>query len=129
MTLQITALYAILLALLAMWLGARVSILRAKNGISILDGGDKQLAERMRQHGNFIENVPLALILMGLAEMNGAGSTLLHVIGVLLLASRVLHPFGINFDKPNEVLRGVGSTGTSLSMLIAMGYLGWSMFG
>ena len=66
MTLALTGLYASALALWAAWLGAQVSIMRAKTNISILHGENMELAEKMRRHGNFIETVPIALILMAI---------------------------------------------------------------
>lgn len=129
MTLQFTAIYAIIIVLLAMVLGARVSILRAKTKISILHGDNMQLAERMRMHANLTESAPLALILMGLVEMNGASPAWLHAIGICLVAGRVIHPFGIVHDNPAALARGIGSGLTSLSMLVAMAFLLWALLG
>lgn len=126
MTLALTGLYTCALALWAAWLGASVSIMRAKTGISILHGDDMVLAEKIRKHGNFTEVVPLALILMAIVELNGASNLWLHAIGGLLLISRILHPFGIKHDNPQEILRGVGSGGTSLSMLISVIFIVWT---
>ncbi len=129
MTLAITGLYAALIGLLAIGLGIRVSILRANTGISILHGENKKLAEQMRQHGNLMENAPLALILMGIAETVGAGGTAMHAMGIILLVSRLVHPFGIKFDNPKELMRGLGATGTSISMLIAIVYIAMAWMG
>ena len=128
MTLQFTGLYASALALWAIWLAASVSIYRAKTGISILHGDDMALAERVRRHGNFTEVVPLALILMGIVEMNEASPIWMHAIGASLLISRVLHPFGIKHDNPVEALRGIGTGGTTLSMLISVIFIVWTFF-
>lgn len=126
MTLELTGLYACALALWAGWLGASVSIMRAKTGISILHGEDMALAEKIRKHGNFTEVVPLALILMAIVELNGASTTWLHAIGGLLLVSRLVHPFGIKHDNPQEILRGIGSGGTSLSMVLSIIFIVWT---
>jgi len=61
---SITAFYAGLLAILALVLGFQVGRMRLRTGISLYDGGDKALAVAVRRHANFIENVPLALLLM-----------------------------------------------------------------
>ena len=129
MTLQITAPYLALLGLYAMVLGAMVSIHRAKSGISILHADDISLAEKIRRHGNFTESVPLALLLMIVAEVQGLGAGWLHGAGVLLLAGRLVHPFGIQHDNPNNVLRGIGSGATSVSMLICIVYIIWNWIG
>ena len=65
----ITALYAGLLAPLFLLLSVRV--IRQRRGAKVAvrgDGGDAMLLRRMRVHANFAEYVPLALLLMALAE-------------------------------------------------------------
>ena len=128
MTLAWTGIYGSALALWVIWLGASVSIVRAKTGISILHGEDMALAEKIRKHANFTEVVPLALILMAIVELNGASSTWIHSIGGLLLISRMVHPFGIQHDNPSNLLRGLGSGGTTLAMLIAIVFIVWTAF-
>jgi uncharacterized protein len=123
MTPAITALYAMPLALMMLGLSTYVTMLRAKTGISIMDGGNTALAERIRRHGNFIENVPMALLLMALAELLGAGSSWLHAAGAFLIVGRILHVMGIHHDKPAAVARIAGGTMTNISVLIAVGNL------
>ena len=110
----ITALYAGLLAIIAVVLGFRVGRLRLRTGISLYDGGDKALAVAVRQHANFIENVPLALLLMMLAELNVTRAPLLHGLGATLVVARILHPFGLEYDRMRTPLRGIGSALTTL---------------
>jgi len=129
MTLALTGIYAVLLALLAQWLTASISILRAKTGISILHGDNMALAERIRRYGNFAENVPLALILMAIVELNQASPTWLHAIGGILLISRIIHPIGIQHDNVKQIFRIIGATGTRLSMIIAMVFIVWTYLG
>lgn len=122
----ITGIYASILTLLMIGLGARVSLLRAKTGISIMDGANKQLAERIRIHANLSENLPIAIILMAIAEAQGAGMVVMHAIGLMLLAGRLVHPLGIHFDQPSSPWRGIGITATAVSMLIAIVYILWT---
>lgn len=89
--LPITGLYAGLLALLAVVLTVRVVSLRKRLRVSIGDGGNDDLAHRIRVHGNFIETVPLALILLGLCEAGNLSIYALHALGVMLLAGRISH--------------------------------------
>jgi uncharacterized membrane protein YecN with MAPEG domain len=63
----ITALYAGLLALILVVLSARVIRGRVTDKISLGDGGGT-FSTRLVAHGNLIEFVPLALILIGLLE-------------------------------------------------------------
>ena len=115
----ITGLYAGLLALLYGYLGFRVGPLRSRLGISMFDGGDKQLGLEMRRHGNFAEYVPFTLLLLALIEMNGAPAAAVHALGGVLVLARIAHPIGLQWDKLNDPLRGIGAGGTALVMTVA----------
>jgi uncharacterized protein len=117
MAFQTTALYALPLALLCLVLWFRVTQMRATLKVSIGDAGNPALHERIRQHGNFIEWVPLVLVLMMLAEGNGAGAVWLHAAGGLLLAGRLIHPFGLKAGNASHPLRMVGNTASLLATL------------
>ncbi len=130
MLIPLTALYGSILGLMFIGLTSYVGLLRGKTGISLMHGDNPRLAERIRRQGNFTEMVPLALILMAGAELNGAGANWLHAIGGILVLSRLIHPFGIHFDNPSAPWRVIGAVGSLLSMLIAiififMSYMGW----
>ena len=129
MTFQITSAYAAVLGLVAIFLSFQVIRKRAKTKVSLLDGDNTALKESIRRHGNFTEYVPLALILMGLAEAGGANSTWLHVTGGILLISRLIHPFGIKHDNGSAPARVIGATGTQIAMLMAIGLIGWQHWG
>jgi uncharacterized protein len=116
----ITSLYAAPLGVMALGLSIHVTMLRAKTGISILDGGNMALAERIRRHGNFIETVPLILLLMALAEFSSAGSMWLHIAGVALIAGRVLHALGLKHDVAATPLRIAGGMATNIAALVAI---------
>ena len=58
---------------------------------------------------------------MMIAELLGAGSTWLHVIGVILLLGRLVHVFGIRYDKGDALPRIIGGGATTLATLIAAG--------
>lgn len=120
MAFQTTALYALPLAVLGLALWFRVSMMRAELKVSIGDAGHPGLHERIRQHGNFIEWVPMVLVLMVVAEGNGAGASWLHIAGALLLAGRVIHPFGLKAGHAGHPLRYVGNTASLLAMLTVM---------
>ena len=115
MLVPITALYAILLGLIAAALIAPIGPLRLKKQISMLDGGDPDLTVAVRRHGNFTEHVPLALILMIIVELNGASATFLHAVGIVLVAARIAHPLGLKVDDLTPKTRLVGAVGTLLA--------------
>jgi uncharacterized membrane protein YecN with MAPEG domain len=124
----ITAFYAGLLALIVIVLGALIGPLRLRTGISILHGDNMVLATAIRRHGNFTESVPLALILLGFLELNGASPGLLHGLGIALVVARIAHPLGLKHDNVRNPLRGIGAGGTTLVTLIAGVMLIWGHF-
>jgi uncharacterized membrane protein YecN with MAPEG domain len=127
MALQITSLYASILAIAAITLAIIVSTKRGKYGVSIMDGGHPELALWIRKHGNFAEAVPFAHFMMALAELRGMPGAWLHVIGALLLISRVAHVYGLSNQNPTEPFRIAGTVGTHLTILGAVAYLAWSL--
>jgi uncharacterized protein len=120
MAFKTTALYALPLALLCLVLWFRVTQMRAQLKVSIGDAGHTDLHERIRQHGNFIEWTPLVLLLMVIAEGNGAGALWLHISGGLLLLGRLAHPFGLKAGNAGHPLRYVGNSASLLATLTAM---------
>lgn len=118
---EITGLYAVPLTILMIALSTHVTMLRAKSGISIMDGGNTDLALRIRRHGNFMENAPVTLLLMLLAEVLGASVLWMHGAGALLLAGRLLHVVGLNATKAATFPRIAGGIATTIAKLICVG--------
>lgn len=110
----ITLLYAGLLGILSLILAAAVGRRRGAAGISIGLGDDAALLVANRRHGNFVEFVPMALILMALLEMNGVGAMTLHVFGLVLTVARICHPLGLHSDTMSTPLRAIGAGATFL---------------
>lgn len=129
MTFPTTTLYALPLILIFLILFFRVSARRADLKVSIGDGGDAILHERIRQHGNFIEWVPLGLILMALAEASAANSIALHCAGGLLVLGRVLHPLGLKAGNAAHPLRMAGNSMNLLSVAILLVLLALARLG
>lgn len=91
----VTALYAALNVLLTVGLGLNVSRLRGKYKVFRGDGGHAELLSAIRAHGNNVEHVPLALILLLVAELCGGQSVALHVFGGALFVGRLAHALGM----------------------------------
>ena len=127
MQVPITALYAGVLALFAFYLSARAGGFRGKAGVSILYGEpiDWTLAERVRAHQNFLEYVPIILVLMGLIELNGGSSTFLYTVGSLLVLARIAHAVGLKHDNMAHKGRFIGAAGTALIMIATAVYSIW----
>jgi uncharacterized membrane protein YecN with MAPEG domain len=118
-SMRIVGLYAGLLALIHLFLWTRISDARVKLKVSMLDGGNVDLATRIRRHANFAENVPLALLLLTLVASNGGAPMLLHILGAALLLGRILHPLGMRHDVIPHPLRAVGAGATFVVTLAA----------
>jgi uncharacterized membrane protein YecN with MAPEG domain len=73
----------------------------------------------MRRHANFVEYVPMALILICLLELNGVSNTALHALGAGLVVARICHAVGLSADTINSVPRGIGAAGTALIIVVA----------
>ena len=115
----ITALYAGILGLMSIAIAFQAGSLRGKTKIPIGDGGNTDLLLAMRRHANFIEFVPLALILIGLLEMNGAPATAIHALGGGLVVVRAAHAFGLKADTVAGAGRTIGAAGSTLIILVA----------
>ena len=104
----ITAIYAGLLAALLLILSFRVIAQRREAQVELGHGESHQLLRRIRVHGNFVEYVPFALILIGLSESLKAPLGLIHVLGLTLLAARLIHAYGLSQTPHNLKLRVLG---------------------
>ncbi len=93
---RITLLFASLHVLLMLVLLARISRHRHGQKIGMGDGGDAELARKVRVHGNFIEHAPFALLMLGLLELSGIPAAWLWVFGSALLLGRVMHAVGFS---------------------------------
>ena len=129
MPLQVTALYAALLGIVGIVLMGMVGRERGRAKISLNDGNIKPLIEANRRHMNWVENVPFILLLMAIAELNGGAKFWLHIMGSVLLISRLIHPFGISADKMMMWQRFTGTSGTMIVGLAAIVMVLWSSIG
>lgn len=115
MPLPVTALCAAVLGLISIVLAGIVGRARGRTGVSLGDGGKPELLEAMRRQGNFVEYVPLFLVLLAIVELNGAPKWWLYVLGAVMVASRIVHPFGIHHDRMNVAARIAGAAGTMIA--------------
>ncbi|WP_147443702.1 MAPEG family protein [Corallococcus sicarius] len=118
----VTSLYGALNAFLTLGLGVNVSRVRTKLNVFRGDGGNAGLIAAIRAHGNNVEHVPLALILLLLAELCGGNSVALHVFGGALLVGRLGHAFGMLKNSP------VQAAGALLTLLVQLGLAGYVLF-
>ena len=118
----ITALYASLLVPIFIVLCARVIRVRKGERVSVGDGGSASLLRRMRVQANFAEYVPLALILMAVAESLRTQMWILHTLGIMLVVARLAHAIGMSSEKDVFPMRAFGMVLT-FTVLGALGLI------
>ena len=123
--LSVTPLYAIFLAAMLIFLTIKVIRVRQSEKVMFMDGGIDDLTRAIRAHGNFIEYVPLSLILIALAELNGAAPVALHGLGAFLVIGRLLHLYSI--DQQSIRFRVYGMTCTFATLLFSAIVLGLTL--
>ena len=114
---KISLLFASLHILLMLVLAVPVVLHRNTHKIGIGDGGDKRLARKIRVHGNFVEYVPIALLVLALLELSGLPVAWVWGFGGALLLGRLLHAFGLSRSGGYSVGR---FTGTALTWLVLL---------
>jgi len=92
---HVTAFFAGILGFLFLALSANVIKSRRKMRLALGDGGDAEIARKIRTQANFAEYVPFALLLMGIDEINGFSHALLILIGIVLVVGRLSHAYGL----------------------------------
>ncbi len=102
-----------LLGILGAALALNVGRMRNVKKVSLGDGGDKELQAAIRAHGNFMEFVPICLILIYLVggdfqERAGA------VMAIILVLARLAHAAGMLGYMRNGRVIGAVSTITLL---------------
>lgn len=120
---MITPLYAALCGLLLIVLALRVVRLRQRHGVGIGDGGQKDLAKAIRVHANFVEYVPMALLLLFLLELTRQPAWALHLLGAALFLGRILHAWGLSRTSALSNGRAVGIVMTFLVIVITSVWL------
>ena len=116
---NITALYAGLLGLMAIALALAIGRLRNSENVSIGDGGNLELIAAMRRHSNFVEFVPITLILIGLLELSGVSGGAIHGLGASLFLARLSHAIGYGTNESLMMFRIIGAAGSTLILAVA----------
>jgi hypothetical protein len=119
----ITALWAAILGVFSLVLAGLVVRARGSEKVIFGDGANVVMQQRIRVHANFVEYVPLALLLLLMLELNSASALVLNVLGGSLVAARVLHAFGLSSSTGTSPGRFLGTILTWLVILIASALL------
>ena len=100
MAYPVTTLAATILGMWLLVLSVRVIRGRRDHKVSLGDGGNEMLNRRIRAQGNLAEYGPFGLILMFLAESQGAWPWLVALIAGIFVVGRLLHGYAFSFT-PN----------------------------
>ena len=109
-----TLIYAGILGLMLIVLSVAVIRQRHLSRVSLGAGDDPELLRRIRVQANFTEYVPLALILIWLLDAAQFSVWVIHVLGIVLVAGRVIHAFGLRPSPPVSPGRRIGMAATFL---------------
>lgn len=112
MVLRVVPYYGAGLALLFIVLSVNVIRHRGATRVALGTGGDPILERRARVQANFAEYVPLALLLLAMAELRGTAPWLLHLLGGVLLLGRLSHAWGMSQSEENLRFRATGMAAT-----------------
>ncbi len=115
---MITGIYAGICGLLLVVLYVRISQRRLATKIGVGSGGDAELEQRVRAHGNLVESAPFALVLLYLIEQTEIGSIYVHALGATFIAARVAHAQGMSTTTGRSAGRFYGSLGTVILLFV-----------
>ena len=114
---MISAIYAALAGLFIFYTSFNVIKVRKKFKISLGDGGNSELIEARSVHSNSTEYLPILILLLILFEMNNGYTLLVHLLGILIIAGRVFHFYGITKNHMQGRVWGMMQTFTALLIL------------
>ncbi|MFM9968301.1 MAG: MAPEG family protein [Burkholderiales bacterium] len=107
-----------LLALLLLFLSGYIIAGRVKFRIDLFDGGNAVMRQRIRAQANFIEYVPIALLLLALVEWGKIGPGWLPAaMGGTLVVARLWHAQGLLSRSGTSAGRFMGTNLTGLVLL------------
>ena len=122
----VTALFAAVLGLIAAGLTVNVIVNRVRLRVDSGDGGQPRMAQAIRAHANFAEHVPLALILIGAAEMLGIRAWIVYALGGALIVARLLSLWGLSRSLGPSFPRQAGASLTILVTVAASISILWT---
>jgi uncharacterized membrane protein YecN with MAPEG domain len=121
----VSFLYAALLGLLLSALSVTGVLARRRVRVGLGTGNDEAMQQAVRVQGNFTEYVPFAVVLLVIAEITGMPLAAVHAAGIVLVASRLVHAWGLSHSPGITFGRFYGTAGTWL-VIIALSL--WILF-
>ncbi|WP_146641950.1 MAPEG family protein, partial [Salmonella enterica] len=80
-------------------------------------------------HGNAVEYIPVALVLLLFMEMNGAETWMVHICGIILIAGRLMHYYGFHHRLFRWRRAGMSATWCALLLMVLanLWYMPWEL--
>lgn len=116
-SLSVSSIYILLHTCLMIGQAYWVVIQRRRENIGLGHADKPALAMAMASHANATENIPLALLILVVTELNGGNQWILHIAGSLLFTGRVIHALGTARNPARSFGRYWGTLITWLMML------------
>lgn len=127
-TIQAATLWGGLLILLVLALSTLVVRRRRKFLVAFGDGGHEPLRDAIRAFGNATEYVPVGIGALVLLAFLGVPPWLVHAVGGLFFAGRLIHALGMVYLPGPSIGRSIGMILTWLSLLVSgVVLVGWSV--
>jgi uncharacterized membrane protein YecN with MAPEG domain len=119
-SLPITSITALLASIIILLLTLKVIRLRRRDGIVLGDNNDRIMTKAIRGHANAVEQVPIALVVMGLAELQGGNAILLTLGAICLIVGRCLHGVYFAHHGTHWRLRFIGMWLTLIAQIVLL---------
>ena len=116
----ISALTAGILIVMQMALALTVALARRRNRQSLGDGGNKDVLQAARRHGNLAENAALFIAGFTLMELLGGDRVELEILCAVFVLARVSHAIGLSMPNTVNRFRIIGITAT-IAVGVALG--------
>ena len=117
----ISAVTAGILIVMQMALALTVALARRRNRQSLGDGGDKDVLQAVRRHGNLAENAALFIAGFTLMELLGGSRVELQILCAVFVLARISHAIGLSMQNTVNPFRIIGITAT-IAVGVALGF-------
>lgn len=105
---QTTPIYAAILGLVFVVLSIRTLLLRRNLKVAIGNGDQPILPRAVRAHANFVEYVPISLLLISFLEIRTRTNLWIHTLCIALVIGRIVHAIGVSQVKEDFRYRITG---------------------
>jgi uncharacterized membrane protein YecN with MAPEG domain len=110
--------------LIILMLGLKLYVGMRRDALKLPSGATNAEFDRaVRVQLNAVEDVPALMVGIGALAMLGMPAWYIHMVGLVLLLSRILHATGLASSSGSSIGRAAGTMGTMLVYLAVAGAL------